>query len=241
MKLQVRICDDNREHIKEIENAILSLKERYEIEVLSFLSGTELLASFDDRIREDKGIIRIVLLDVELEEENGIDVGIRIKENYPDSYLVFLTAYSEYAIKGYEAKAYRYLLKPITTEMLHKLVSSILDEQKKVKRLAVKDNDCERLIALQDIIYVSAEDKYTILHTEDGRYFDSKSLRYYEELLVEFGFCRTHRKYLVNMYHHKSLRKGTVRLSNDIELPISRRKETQYKEDLLRMMENNLL
>lgn len=241
MKLQVKICDDNREHIREIENAIMSLMKKYEIEVLSFSSGTELLASLDDRIKEDKGLVQIVLLDVELGEEDGIDIGIKIKENYPDVYLVFLTAYSEYAIKGYEAKAYRYLLKPITAEIMHKMISSILDEQKKVKRLVVKEKDCERLIAIRDIIYVSAEDKYTILHTEDGRYFDSKSLRYYEELLVEFGFCRTHRKYLVNMYHHKSLRKGMVLLSNDIELPISRRKETQYKEELLRMMENNLL
>ena len=73
------------------------------------------------------------------------------------------------------------------------------------------------------------------------RYFDNKSLQYYEERLQEYGFCRAHRKYLVNMHHHKAIKKGAVILSNDIEIPLSRRKESLYRDELLHMMEKNLL
>ncbi len=241
MNLSFSICDDNLEHIAEINNTIHQLSGNHNIKVDSYTTASELLESLEKAKSCKEALPNFVLVDIELPDIDGIELGKKIKELYPELCLVFITSYVEYAVKGYEAKADRYLLKPIKLEDIESLVNDFSKEQTKVKRLILKDKEKELLIYVKDIMYISAEDKYTVLYTDGNRFFDYKSLNDYESLLADYGFYRIHRKYIINMYHHKSLSKGFVTLSNDIVLPISRRKEVQYREKLLKMLEKDLL
>ncbi len=241
MNLSFIICDDNKEHIEDIKNTIEQLDDSHSVQVNSCTTATELLEKLSEAKSLNKSLPNFVLVDIELPDVDGIELGKKIKELYSDITLVFITSYVEYAVKGYEAKADRYLLKPIKLEDIESLVQSFLKEQTKVKRLILRDNEREHLIYIKDIMYISAEDKCTILYTENNRFIDYKSLNDYEKLLGDFGFYRIHRKYIINMYHHKSQTKGFVTLSNDTVLPLSRRKEAQYKEKLLKMLEKDLL
>ena len=241
MNLSFTICDDNIEHIRDITNTIEQLEISHSVQVSSCTTATELLDKLAQAKSLSKPLPNFVLVDIELPDIDGIELGKKIKELYPAITLVFITSYVEYAVKGYEAKADRYLLKPIKLGDIDSLVRDFLKEQTKVKRLILRNNEQEHLIYIKDILYISAEDKCTILYTENNRFIDYKSLNDYEKLLGDFGFYRIHRKYLINMYHHKSQTKGFVTLSNDIVLPLSRRKEAQYRENLLKMLEKDLL
>lgn len=241
MRLSFSVCDDNKEHLEEIKNTINKLSDKHSVEVSLYSMAGELMESLEKAKTCNEPLPNFVLIDIELLDTDGIELGKKIKELYPEICLVFVTSYIEYAVKGYEAKADRYLLKPIKLEDIESLVRDFLQEQNKIKRIIVKDKEQEHLIFIKDIMYISAEDKYTILYTENNRYFDYKSLKDYEELLIDYGFYRIHRKYLINMYHHKSLKKGFVTLSNDVVLPISRRKESKYRENLLKTLERDLL
>ncbi|MBQ8167442.1 MAG: response regulator transcription factor [Lachnospiraceae bacterium] len=241
MNLSFTICDDNIEHIKDITNTIEQLEISHSVQVSSCTTATELLDKLAQAKSLSKPLPNFVLVDIELPDIDGIELGKKIKELYPAITLVFITSYVEYAVKGYEAKADRYLLKPIKLGDIDSLVQDFLKEQTKVKRLILRNNEQEHLIYIKDILYISAEDKCTILYTENNRFIDYKSLNDYEKLLGDFGFYRIHRKYLINMYHHKSQTKGFVTLSNDTVLPLSRRKEAQYRENLLKMLEKDLL
>ncbi len=241
MNLSFIICDDNKEHIEDIKNTIEQLDDSHSVQVNSCTTATELLEKLSEAKSLNKSLPNFVLVDIELPDIDGIELGKKIKELYPAITLVFITSYVEYAVKGYEAKADRYLLKPIKLGDIDSLVRDFLKEQTKVKRLILRDNEREHLIYIKDIMYISAEDKCTILYTENNRFIDYKSLNDYEKLLGDFGFYRIHRKYLINMYHHKSQTKGFVTLSNDTVLPLSRRKEVQYREKLLKMLEKDLL
>lgn len=241
MNLSFSICDDNIEHIAEIDNTIHQLSGNHNIKVDSYITASELLASLEKAKSCKEALPNFVLVDIELPDIDGIELGKKIKELYPEVCLVFVTSYVEYAVKGYEAKADRYLLKPIKLEDMEGLVQKLQQEQTKVKRIILKDKEQEHLIFIKDIMYISAEDKYTVLYTEGKRFLDYKSLNDYEKLLEDYGFYRIHRKYIINMYHHKSLSKGFVTLSDDTILPLSRRKEAQYREKLLKMLEKDLL
>ncbi|MBE5953282.1 MAG: response regulator transcription factor [Lachnospiraceae bacterium] len=241
MNLSFTICDDNIEHIRDITNTIEQLEISHSVQVSSCTTATELLDKLAQAKSLSKPLPNFVLVDIELPDIDGIELGKKIKELYPAITLVFITSYVEYAVKGYEAKADRYLLKPIKLGDIDSLVQDFLKEQTKVKRLILRNNEQEHLIYIKDILYISAEDKCTILYTENNRFIDYKSLNDYEKLLGDFGFYRIHRKYLINMYHHKSQTKGFVTLSNDTVLPLSRRKEAQYRENLLKMLEKDLL
>ncbi len=241
MVINFSICDDNPKSLNEIHDTICRLSDQYKINVSLYSSAGELLDSMKEAERRNQLLPDFVLIDIEMPEMNGIELGKQIKTLFPDVCLVLVTSYLEYAVKGYEAKAYRYLLKPITIEYIEALIQDFMREQNQIKKVLVKDKAQEHLLLIKDIVYISAEDKYTILYTENNHYFDYKSLKEYEELLTDYGFYRIHRKYLINMYYHKSLGKGFVTLSCNVELPISRRKENEYREKLLKMLERDIL
>lgn len=241
MKFNFAVCDDNQSHLNEIRDTICKLSDNHDVEVFTHKTADDLLEFMEDKKSKEYSLPDFVLIDIEMPDINGIELAKQIKDMYPEVCLVLVTSYIEYAVKGYEAKADRYLLKPIKIEDIETLVEDFMREQNKVKKIIVKDKEQEHLISIRDILYISAEDKYTIIYTENNRYFDYKSLKDYEEILGDYGFYRIHRKHLINMYHHKSLRKGFVTLGGDVELPLSRRKENQYREQLLRTLGRDLL
>ncbi len=105
----------------------------------------------------------------------------------------------------------------------------------------IKSGEGEILLPVRDIIYISAEDKYTIVYTQNNYYITDESLKYYEGKLVPLGFFRIHRKYLINMYYHKSVSGNKLLLSHGIELPLSRRRNEAYKRKLFHFMKDDLV
>lgn len=90
-------------------------------------------------------------------------------------------------------------------------------------------------------MYISAEDKYTVLYTRKHHYIERISLNEYEKLLASYGFYRTHRKYIMNLQYHKGMGEGKVYLADDSSIPISRRREKGYHKALLQQLEKELI
>lgn len=239
--LHVAICDDEQEHLEQIVQVMKQTKLNVELCIETYHSAKELLEILDQRKKESMVLPEVIFSDIEMSELDGISFGKAVRKIAPESYLIFITAYAEYAVKGYEARAFRYLLKPVTQDILEEVLQEILQEQGQKKKLLVKSAEEERVLQLQEVIYLSAEDKYTILYTSDGHFIDRTALREYEEVLAPHGFYRIHRKYIVNVYHHKCIRRGKVVLSSGVELPISRRREAAYREKVLKDIEKELL
>lgn len=235
------LCDDNIEHLHSLSHTILQLSTERHIQLTQFSSSQELL---DYLYKTDNSNVQfpdLILMDIEMPEIDGITLGKKIKEISCDIRLVFVTAFAEYAIKGYEANAFRYLLKPVSCDDFRKLFADLEAENAKAKKIIIKSGDREILLPIHDIIYISAEDKYTIVYTKNNYYITDESLKQHESKLVPHGFFRIHRKYLANMYHHKSITGNKLLLGHNIELPLSRRKADDYKEHLFHIMKEDLL
>lgn len=228
----IYICEDRKEHSNQLSEVCASLSEDYPHTLQIFSSAESMLEKLENLQEKEEKVPDLVLLDIELPQMDGITLGKKIKQMYPEIFLVFATAYVEYAVKGYEANAYRYLIKPLSEEVLRNLFQDILAENKKKKKLTVKTTEGEMVVNLQDLLYISAEDKYTILYTKTKHFVSDCSLKQYEEQLAGQGFFRIHRKYLVNMYHHKGIQTGKVVLSQDYKLPISRKRMADYQKQL---------
>lgn len=239
--LSIYLCDDQEEHIKQICNNFAMISKEYPLQITPFLSPVSLLEQLKKQEEENAAMPELVLLDIEMSEIDGISLGKKIKETFPDICLVFLTAYEEYAIKGYEANAFRYLLKPITKEHILKLLRDLDNEQNKRKKIMIKTRDGECFLHIQDIIYISAEDKYAVIYTQNQHYVSDCSLKDYEEQLTPYGFFRIHRKHLINMYHHKTINGSNIVLSSGISLPISKRKITIYRNRLFSSLKEDLI
>ncbi|MGN0377641.1 MAG: LytR/AlgR family response regulator transcription factor [Suilimivivens sp.] len=239
--MNVYICDDNNDHLQTLCKTVCQLSDEFPIRLRQFSSPEKLLSCLQDNDLKIGTCSDLVLLDIEMPVTDGITLGKKIKAVFPDIFLVFVTAYAEYAMKGYEANAFRYLQKPVSRIDFEKLFSDIALENSRKKRIIIKSGEGEILLYICDIIYISAEDKYTIVYTQSGYYITDESLKQYETKLVPLGFFRIHRKYLINMYHHKSISGNKLLLHHGIELPLSRRKSAEYKKKLFHFMKEDLV
>lgn len=195
----------------------------------------------------------IVFLDIEMPEYNGFELLDFIKEvNFE---IIFVTAYSQYAIKAFEVSAVDYILKPIEIENLknavakarlkrqHSNIAQRLDLLKnsfngeEIKKIAFSMNDGLVFSDINEIILFEADRSYTHVYLKNGSKLTvSKPMRTFEEILVtRTVFFRPHRSYLINLNYIKSYRRGEseIIMDNNYQLSISREKKSEF-ESLLR-------
>jgi len=159
----------------------------------------------------------LIFLDIQLPDMLGLDV---LKNLDYKPYVIFTTAYDEYAIRAFEALSVDYLLKPLKDDRIARALAklqhfasgavphSIWDNlstllngpkpQRETKTLAVKRGAKFTLVQLSDIVYFEAADKYTFVHTADGqKLFCDHMLAILEEKLTD-DFIRVQKSYIVN-------------------------------------------
>jgi two-component system, LytTR family, response regulator AlgR len=191
----------------------------------------------------------LVLLDVRMPGMDGIETAQHLAVLPEPPAVVFATAYEEYAVSAFEARAVGYLLKPVRKEKL----AAALDHASRLappqlRELRAAGSGCRthiasrhregiRLIPVEEILYFSSDQKYTTVRHERGEDLIEDSLRLLEE---EFGelFVRIHRSALVSTRHLDAIERSAsgqcaVRLRGCPQpLPVSRRMARELRERL---------
>ena len=191
----------------------------------------------------------LVFLDVEMTDMTGFEMLSKLETiNFKT---IFITSYKHYAIKAIRFNALDYLLKPFDLEELKNAIKRFkerslsnndsrslnlaLQNLKSIsdsdKVLTLKTQKGELYLTLKDIIYVEGDRNYSNIHLINGRKeLVAKTLSSLEELLEDKGFFRCHKSYLVNKSHIQNNQKSfEIELTNTIILPISRRKQSDFK------------
>ncbi len=192
----------------------------------------------------------LVFLDVEMPYGNGFDLLEQLDSI--DFELIFVTAYSNYALKALNMSASYYLLKPIDIEELiaavEKVTANIENieqlrsaqilktnlqvEEHRLKRIVLPEMEGFEVAQLKDIVYCKANDNLTDFVFTDGRKKTiCKTLKHFDEVLSESGFFRIHKSYLLNMEHVKGYVRGKggyAQLSNGDELEIAVRRKQDF-------------
>ena len=207
--MKILIVDDE-EDARELLKHHLSKLER--VELLGEAKDGKEAITMITKLQPD-----LVLLDIEMPEFNGIEVLKRL-ENIP--YIIFVTAFNEYAIQAFEVHAVDYLLKPFTEERLfdaiHKaekqILADVLDqslyidllngllnrrETKYIHRLSVKSNHKTHFIDVSTIVMIEAADQYVSIQTASDKHLARLSMDYLEKALDPELFIRTHRSYII--------------------------------------------
>lgn len=196
----------------------------------------------------------VVFLDIQMPGLDGFDVISLLEKPLP--YIIFVTAYDQYAIKAFDVFALDYLTKPVRLERLQQCIdrlsdfSKIKQAQEEPLRKAVEDQKTKPLHVLtakkgrgihildvNDVLYLEADDKLLYAYTSENKYRIEGTLNAFELRLSDGRFVRSHRSYLVNVKHITELIpwfSGTyeLKLSNDSQIPVSRRKVKEVKSQL---------
>ncbi len=165
--------------------------------------------------------VDVVFLDIRLPDGTGLELAKEIMDMGLSPYIIFITAYGEYALEAFKVNAVDYILKPYELEDLQRAINKVKDiENKKanltnVAKLVETTHEffipirySNKLILLkpEDIYYIKAEFSEAVIRTKDGEYFSNKKLYELENLLKGKGFFRVHRRYLVNLSKIKEMR-----------------------------------
>jgi len=180
----------------------------------------------------------LVFLDVEMPYGNAFDLLDKVENRSFET--IFVTAYDHYAVEALNNQASYYLLKPISIDDLitavgvvteikqkeSKLVETVLTPKSELVsgKITVPQQDGFEVLKTSEILFCKADDNYTEIHMQTGKILASKTLKYFEEALQEFGFSRIHKSYVVNVnsiVKYKKGKGGSVVLENDKELQVA--------------------
>ncbi len=223
--MRVAICDDEERFAVELKQILDTLCFEADLCVDTFNDGISLELSYK------KNPYDVVFLDIEMEGINGIEVAERIRKINEETYIIFVTSHVEYAIKGYEVNALRYLTKPVKQEKVLEVMRYIIDKKKNSRTISIRCEGESLLIEVSKILYIEAMDKYVKIYTEHDEYLVRSNLTEFEEKLKDY-FVRIHRCFLVNPGKVFKYTKDKVTMTDKKELPMARGKEKCLKEAL---------
>ena len=143
---------------------------------------------------------------MQLPDGVGMDIGHFIDESLVKMPIVFATAYDQYAIDAFSVSAVDYVVKPFRKEEVIRALNRMLKVQSKVNvpmcpadKLTVSTHDKVVVLNIQEITFITALDKHSIVYTLKGEYTTHLSLDKLEERLINCGFMRVQRSYIVNL------------------------------------------
>jgi len=193
--------------------------------ITSYQSSEELLKS------EELSSLNLLFLDIEMHQINGIEVKNAMEKLSPSTFIIFLTAHSEFMPDAFGKNVIYCLQKPVSEYDVECCLKKIIDLERELYTVSLNSTTS---ICCKDILYLHSEQKYTIFYTHNGKTFSSrKSLNAWEDVLLDLGFCRINRSYLINLIFAASVNQKKITLSTGKILPVSRRYShqtiTKYK------------
>ncbi|MBN2213373.1 MAG: response regulator [Bacteroidales bacterium] len=157
----------------------------------------------------------LIFLDIQMPKLNGFEM-LEILDDTPE--VIFVTAHNEYAIKAFEMNAIDYLMKPYSaerlTEAVQKAVKRIKQKEQrpeniqklvrqplteKLERVVVKTGIKIKVIPVEKINYLEAQDDYVMIYTDEGKHLKQATMSFFEQNLDSNAFIRVHRSYIVRI------------------------------------------
>lgn len=234
--IKIAVCDDEeyfREQIKEfLVEYMENMAVPFEIDVFS--SGKK-LADIGTKLLGYK----IIFLDINMNDIDGIETAKIVRKYNQDSYLVFVTAYMDYTLEGYKVEAFRYILKKedYFKEPLEECMNAIFEKMHyAVAKIKFKFNEGEHEIFLARLIYVESrlhKLEFHVMEEKEKIFSLYGKLNEIDKLLEKQSFIRIHQSFLINMKYIRRIERYKVILDNNLEFAISRARYNFVKDSYI--------
>lgn len=234
--IKIAICDDEEIYLKNYSDMISRIKKiyGYDIEVLKFYSGEELINTLTVKNTN----IDIIFLDIIMKGIDGIETAKRIRELNITSEIIFLTNSKEYALEGYEVKAFNYIIKN-SNNMEDKIKEAIKYSYEKLDEYFIVSNQSGiEKIRLNQIVYIESNKRKIVINTLNGKYEMYEKLDDSYQTLKYKGFLKCHRSYIINQDFIKKIESKDIVTSTGERVPISRSKIEEIKYSFMDDLSN---
>ncbi|RNA63479.1 DNA-binding response regulator [Chryseobacterium nematophagum] len=193
----------------------------------------ELLGSFNSAMTASKWMddnrVDLVFLDIQMPGISGIEFAKTIP---PETFVIFTTAFSEFALESYEVDAIDYLIKPIKLERFQKSVDKVWSYSKLFQKqnsnhieqitddyFFIKANRKINKVYFNDILFIEGLKDYVVIHTENQKVITAMNIKTIYEKLPQDIFVRVSKSYIINSKRIDALDNNTVYMEKN-EIPI---------------------
>jgi len=187
--VKILLVDDESLALSRLERFIGALEYEYR----SFNDALEALEACKNECFD------IAILDIDMPKLKGTDLARQIKYLHPECFIVFQTAYEQYALEAFDVGAIGYLTKPFSQEDIEQNIQRAKSyRQSQSKKFMSKNGNEYYLVDENDIYYVKADLTEVIIRTAEGFSYYNKKISQMQELLSD-KFFKIHRSYIVNL------------------------------------------
>lgn len=179
----------------------------------------------------------ILFLDIEVGEKNGIEIGMKVREKYPNLIIVITSNYKKYLLDGYKIKANRYLLKPISEQQFNLDLKEVIKEYLE-KNISIYDEKISKVrIRMQNILYVEFIDKRSWLILTTGKKLSTPyPLHYWADQLCKYSFAKCYKSIIVNCNYVDDIDKNDLILTTSEKIPVSRNYKKSFEQKWIESM-----
>ncbi|MDD4689661.1 MAG: LytTR family DNA-binding domain-containing protein [Eubacteriales bacterium] len=230
--MYIAICDDDKDYILHITQQLAKyrIEKLSDIRWASFQTGLSLLSAI-----EDGEIFDAVVLDIYMNEINGLDVAKKIRDMNKSIDIIFLTSSPLFAVDSYSVDAIDYIIKPIKEEKLHQVLDKLISQKETISDQGIPVKDSEggiTKVIWNQLMYMEAMGHYTLLYHRNGT--TTRTSTSFTSLLKQASsqncFVQTHRSYAVNLHYVHRIAKNEIVMLCGSKLPLPKSRYQNISE-----------
>lgn len=237
MSIKAIIVDDERLAREGLKNLLAEISD---IELVGEASNADEAIDLVDKLKP-----QLMFLDIEMPEKNGFDL---LEELIETPFVIFTTAYNEFALKAFEVNALDYLLKPIEMPRLKEAIARVkklivengairVDERKleETDQVFIRDGEKCWFVKLNEIRMIESAGNYAKIHFDKYQPLIHKTLNALDERLSPSLFFRANRQQIINLQYIDKIEPFfnagfLIYLKDGIKVEVSRRQAVKFKE-----------
>lgn len=229
-RLKIAICDDEKIYRDTVKSYIAKFSKSIDtsITIFEYDSGFKLLDDISNKNFD------LIILDIVMDEIDGIDTAKKIRILDKEVCIVFLTNYEKYAIRGYRLNVYEYLLKDSLNEDKLKDIINEVKKNKKTETIVLKMQKEIIKFDISSIYFFEVNNRMITVHYDFNREYKTKSfygkLEDIEKQLEGEIFYRSHRSYIVNIKKIRKIASREIFFDISQKAMVSRLKYLELKE-----------
>lgn len=228
--IRIGICDDDGRILESLKRTVELQYEDRAI-VTGWKSPQDMLEQFEDT---SYCSLDIVLIDIVLQEQNGIELAQEIQKRSRRTKIIFITGYIEFAPDIFQVEPVYLLKKPIRIEKLKEAIDRAIEklQEEEQQEVVLQNKGTVLRININYVSYVENQKRKQVIYENDNTVSVYMKMDELEEKLGK-TFVRCHHSYLVNMGYIRNFTLQTIELIDGTIIPVSRPKSKQAKKQFL--------
>lgn len=228
--IRIAVCDDEVCFLQGLKNRLHEINKKKSLHIkFDFYEKGALLLEDNGRERFDA-----VFLDVKMKGMSGMEVAEALRKNDENVMIIFISNYDEEVFHSFPYRPFGFIRKSHMEEELEKNLLAVVHncrEEHLPIRFATPEG--RRIFRLNEISYFDVYDHNVVLHTGKKSTRITGTLTECENQLRDKGFIRIHKSYMVNYRHISHIGVKSVFLQDGRELPLSRHRIKEVKEQMM--------